>query len=264
LFILTANNVEAAFFGAKFEPPDGKIYHCAQAEVWPKSIDEYEVDWHGIEDYTRACGRRPKLIMHYISFDAKALQLLEPAIRAIASRRYAYFPQIGLDFHIYGKHRGTLDPIDITDKIAVGEYDSQIGRLARLFKEMDTPAFLRPGYEFGGTGQGRTASKTYWIVAWRRIHDIFRQEGADQVAFVWNTMDAADFMDYYPGDDYVDWWGISVFINNADQDPFINAFVKRAAVLRIPTQTGHLLRLKPATEYDPNRPPIMMNPATPE
>jgi hypothetical protein len=34
--------------------------------------------------------------------------------------------------------------------------------------------------------------------------------------------------------------------------------------LRIPTQTGHLLRLKPATEYDPNRPPIMMNPATPE
>jgi hypothetical protein len=34
--------------------------------------------------------------------------------------------------------------------------------------------------------------------------------------------------------------------------------------LRIPTQTGHLLRLKPAIEYDPKRPPIMMNPATPE
>jgi hypothetical protein len=42
----------------------------------------------------------------------------------------------------------------------------------------------------------------------------------------------------------------------------VNRFMN--LLLRIPTQTGHLLRLKPAIEYDPKRPPIMMNPATPE
>jgi len=48
------------------------------------------------------------------------------------------------------------------------------------------------------------------------------------VAFVWNTLDAQDFMDYYPGDDYVDWWAINVFDNFADGNEFINRFVRDA------------------------------------
>ena len=99
---------------------------------------------------------------------------------------------------------------------------------------MKTPVFLRPGYEFGGNGRGSLASKTYWVSAWRRIYDIFQQEGAQNVAFVWNTLDAEDFMDYYPGDNYVDWWAINVFGNNADQNWFINYFIQEAAVHQKP------------------------------
>jgi len=232
-FVALPGNLHA-FFGAKFEPPDGKTYHGAQAEVRPESFELYDIDWAGIRDYSLACGHHPKLIMHYISFDERAFRLLMPTIRRIAEKGYNYLAQIGLDFYVYGDPPDILNPIDITQKIAEGEYDLKIRKLARLFKNMTIPSFLRPGYEFGGTGQGSSASKTYWVNAWRRIYTIFRQEKARNVAFVWNTLNALDFIDYYPGNDYVDWWAINVFSNYADQDPFVNGFIQEAASHRKP------------------------------
>ena len=221
-----------AFFEAKFEPPDGYIYHGAEAEL--PSTENFKIDWSGIGLYAKASGHRPKLIMHYISFDERVFTTVRPILFGISQRAYPYIPQIGLDFYVYGDPPDILNPIDITQKIAEGEYDLKIRKLARLFKNMATRSFLRPGYEFGGTGQGSRASKTYWINAWRRIYTIFQQEKARKVAFVWNTLNAQDFIDYYPGNDYVDWWAVNVFANNADQDPFINYFIQEAATYRKP------------------------------
>jgi len=223
-----------AFFGAKFEPQDGTIYHGAQAEVRPENMQNYDIDWPGIRAYSKACGHHPKLVMHYISFDERAFRLLKPTIRRIAEKEYSYFAQIGLDFYVYGDPPNILNPIDITKDIAEGKYDEKIKKLARLFINMESRVFLRPGYEFGGNGQGRLASKTYWIPAWKRIYDLFQQNGANNVAFVWNTLDARDFMDYYPGDNYVDWWAVNVFSNQSHQDPFINGFIQEAGKYRKP------------------------------
>lgn len=218
------------FFGAKLEPPDGMVYHGAQAEVRPESITNYTVDWTGIEEYTKACGKRPKLIMHYTSFDERAYALLKTAIYEISQKEYSYIPQIGLDFYNYGYNPSVMSPNDITKEIVSGKYDEQIKDLAGFFRKMKASIFLRPGYEFGGTGQGSRASKVYWVKAWRKIYDIFQEENANNVAFVWNTLDAGDFMDYYPGDSYVDWWAINIFENNADQNQFVNNFIQQAAV----------------------------------
>jgi hypothetical protein len=103
-----------------------------------------------------------------------------------------------------------------------------------MFVKMKTATFLRPGYEFGGNGQGRHASVRFWVIAWRRIFRIFQEQGAKNVAFLWNTLDARDYMAFYPGDEYVDWWAINIFCNNADTDPFINHFVQNAAAHRKP------------------------------
>jgi hypothetical protein len=226
------------FFGAKLEPPEGRIFHGAQAEVRPLDVFSRHVDWDGIEAYANACGHRPKLIMHYTSFYSFAFLLLKEAIFEISRQSYNYIPQIGLDFYSYGPGFDIMNPRDITHEIARGDHDNKIRKLARLFIEMEAPIFLRPGYEFGGNGQGRHASKTYWTGAWRRIHDIFQQEGAQNVAFVWNTLDAQDFMDYYPGNNYVDWWAINVFSNQADKDQFINLFIKEAEKHKKPVMIG--------------------------
>lgn len=233
VLLIMGNTTAYGFFEAKLEPADGKVYHGAQGEVRPQSLTRHDVDWKGIEAYTESCGRRPRLIMHYLSLDPEAFPLLLPDIVKISRQGYNYIPQIGLDFYVY-PGASILEPLDITGRIAAGEFDQKIRMLARTFVAMNVPVFLRPGYEFGGNGQGQYASKRFWVPAWRRIHDIFRQEGANKVAFVWNTLDATDYLEYYPGDNYVDWWAINVFCNDADRDPLINAFIAEAARHRKP------------------------------
>jgi hypothetical protein len=222
------------FFGVKLEPPDGKIYHGAQAEVRPASILAHRIDWKGIDQYATASDRQPKLIMHYISFDPLAFWLLKSTISEISQQAYNYIPQIGLDFYSYSPGFDILKPKDITAKIAQGNYDHRIKELAHLFIKMKTPSFLRPGYEFGGNGQGQHASKQHWATAWKRIFEIFKNEGAENVVFVWNTLDAKDYLEYYPGDEYVDWWGINIFCNNSDENKFIARFLMDAKRHRKP------------------------------
>lgn len=227
MFVLPVEN-SFPYFGAKFEPPDGKIYHGAQAEVRPVGLLSRYVDWKGIKEYAGACGHNPKLIMHYISFDPLAFWLLKSTIIGISQQHYDYIPQIGLDFYSYLYSFNIHRPKDITLEIAKGHYNDRIRELARLLISMGTPVFLRPGYEFGGKGQGRYASKKYWVDAWKRIYTIFKNQNAENVAFVWNTLDAKNYMEYYPGDDFVDWWAINIFCNHVNNNSFIIHFIEDA------------------------------------
>ena len=71
-------------------------------------------------------------------------------------------------------------------------------------------------YPWGGPVNGNSPAQ--FRAAWRRIHTIFRREGATNVTWVWspnarsypgtypNRIEA-----YYPGDAYVDWIGLSGF-----------------------------------------------------
>jgi mannan endo-1,4-beta-mannosidase len=51
-----------------------------------------------------------------------------------------------------------------------------------------------------------------YVEAFRRIHKIFKEEGAANVEFVWSpnyhTQDSAILAKYYPGQTYVDWIGL--------------------------------------------------------
>ena len=61
---------------------------------------------------------------------------------------------------------------------------------------------------------------------WIHIYEVFEAEGVTNVAWVWNTVNPLSFnyLDWYPGDEYVDWWGINYFTSgqiNAG-DSFLN------------------------------------------
>jgi beta-mannanase len=62
-----------------------------------------------------------------------------------------------------------------------------------------------------------------YIAAWRHIHDIFTSRGATNVVWAWCPNNEDDessppAMDYYPGDQYVDWTGIDGY-NWGTSDP---------------------------------------------
>jgi hypothetical protein len=90
--------------------------------------------------------------------------------------------------------------------IRSGSEDAVIRARADGLDDFRKPVFLRWFWEMDA-GSGASASD--YIAAWRRIHDIFQDRGATNVAFVWCPtawgFASGAAQDYYPGNAYVDW-----------------------------------------------------------
>ena len=110
-------------------------------------------------------------------------------------------------------------PGGLTD-IANGKYDTQIKTLATFIKSANRPAYIRIGYEFEGQWNGFTNPATY-IAAYKHIVDTIRPVAPNFVS-VWQAAASPidtvlrgyhpNITDWYPGDNYVDWCGLSFFL----------------------------------------------------
>ena len=95
-----------------------------------------------------------------------------------------------------------------------GAYDKDARLWAWALRDYGQPVLLRwghemnfPGYPWSVGVQGNTPEQ--YVAAWQRLREIFWQEGADNVQFVWgpNIIGGAarDFTAMFPGEKYVDW-----------------------------------------------------------
>lgn len=113
-----------------------------------------------------------------------------------------------------------LSMVDHEKEVANGKRDYLIRELGQWIKDSKHPVFLRIGYEFDGW-EWNHYNKKHYLVAWKRIHTIFKEMEVNNVAFVWqskgNDSDQAILEEWYPGDDLVDWCGYSYF-SNPDQE----------------------------------------------
>jgi hypothetical protein len=110
-------------------------------------------------------------------------------------------------------HQGK-EPDSSMALIASGRFDAYIRSWARGAVRFGKPLFLRPAHEVSNPQYpwsppyGNSAS-TYQQF-WRHVHDIFRQEGARNVLFVWTPYGLQD-QAFFPGKTLVDWVGIDLF-----------------------------------------------------
>ena len=101
--------------------------------------------------------------------------------------------------------------------IANGASDAYITRFAQSVRDFGRPVALSFGHEMNGHWYpwgttGTTAAD--FVAAWRHIHDLFAQAGANNVIWIWNPNDIYPVPDvqlkpYWPGNAYVDWVGIT-------------------------------------------------------
>ena len=108
-------------------------------------------------------------------------------------------------------------------RIGNGEHDKEIRQLARFAEMVAGRVYLRIGYEFDGAWNQGYWNADQYIAAYRRIVDVLRAEGADNVEFVLQASAAGvdeiidggheDISKWYPGDEYVDWIALSWFMN---------------------------------------------------
>jgi beta-mannanase len=114
------------------------------------------------------------------------------------------------------------------EKIASGRYENYVRSWAQTLASLEVPLFLRPLHEMNGNwypwGGSVNGNDAYTFRhAWKYLRQVFREEGAGNVAWVWcpyaqsvpetpeNALEA-----YFPGESEVDWlaldgynWGAS-------------------------------------------------------
>jgi hypothetical protein len=105
--------------------------------------------------------------------------------------------------------------------ILSGKSDALIAQAARQLAAGKRPTMLRWAWEMNGSwyawGGSRNAEQSAGFVkCWQRVHRIFGDEGASNISWVWSPNWASSspetwnqIADYYPGDKYVDWVGMS-------------------------------------------------------
>jgi hypothetical protein len=114
----------------------------------------------------------------------------------------------------------------LREAILSGKHDAYIESWARGLADYGRPVLLRfahemhqqPEYPWAVGVNGNTAEE--YVAAWRHVRAIFERAGASNVEWVWNpnTLAGASAETYvpiyaslYPGDELVDWIGLSVY-----------------------------------------------------
>lgn len=116
----------------------------------------------------------------------------------------------------------SLSTTNTLEAISNGNYDSYLTTFAQAAKNWGGLIYLRFAHEMNGNWyvwdgyhNGESSGPAKYIAAWKHIHNIFSSASATNVKWVWspNHTSAPDeswnqAVNYYPGDDYVDWIGI--------------------------------------------------------
>lgn len=121
--------------------------------------------------------------------------------------------------------------------ITGGAFDAYLTKYAEDLVANGQPLVIRLDHEMNGSwynwsdGAAQQNDPGSFVAMWQHVHDVFDQAGAsDYVIWDWapTRIDAlgnpkyqtVDYMRaYYPGDDYVDWVGMSGYYRKAEEAP---------------------------------------------
>lgn len=97
--------------------------------------------------------------------------------------------------------------------IRSGFFDDYLHQFANRIKALERPVFIRfaheadnPAYPWSTTGNNTPDA---FKAAWKYVWHFFAQEGVNNVIWVWNPWRPGAAADYFPGETYVDWIGVT-------------------------------------------------------
>ena len=101
----------------------------------------------------------------------------------------------------------------VFQKIIGGEFDAYISLFASQVKLLKRPIYLRFAHEADNLAYPWSAkggnSSTDFKKAWKYLHDFFAGHNVNNVIWVWNPWKPEAVSEYFPGNDYVDWIGVT-------------------------------------------------------
>lgn len=122
------------------------------------------------------------------------------------------------------KENGTAIELGLQPLNGMGQVkdDAYLRQLAKDAANAGVPIFIRFANEMNGKWVPWYTTPAVYKQKFQLVAKVFHQEAPDNVAMVWapNSEPENTINDYYPGDAYVDWVGVSVYsIFNPTDDP---------------------------------------------
>ena len=185
---------------AKFVPKTGKLLTIGQ-------------DVDSINGYNSSVGMTPAGVVGYTGVDSLAGLLQNGdwgAGRNNFSELARTYPNSVLVLGV--AMNGQLGAVNN------GSLDNNINTIIDTLVSYNRPVFLRWGYEVDGPWNAHDPNQ--FIQAWRRVYNMIQTRGnaKNHIAMVWQvasycggTYNGLHFSSWYPGDQYVDWIGLSYF-----------------------------------------------------
>jgi hypothetical protein len=230
-------DLSAVYFGRKLEPRGRVVLHGAG-----------QTDDATFREYSALLGpNRPMLYMSYVDLKDDLDGFFKQLRSDIGSYPDYLVPQIGLSLNA-GQAATHYE-----GDVAEGGMDDRVAMLCKGLKSLDRPVYLRIGYEFNGQWSGYDPAA--YVVAFRRIALALRA-CSPETAAVWDYAPdalgagyASDYMRFYPGDDFVDWWAINLFAEDSFDSLATRNFLDAAAAHRFPVTIAESTpRRHPVTE----------------
>ena len=150
-------------------------------------------------DFESKAGKGVSLVMLFHYFNAGDF----PTAKLDSIRAHGAIPVVSWESYDPG------DPNSSWEKIAAGVKDGYITQWARDSQAWGHAYFLRFNWEMNGYWEPFVGQAEYYVPMWKHMHDIFVQNGATNVTWVWcpnvDSYSTRPFDSMYPGTDYVDW-----------------------------------------------------------
>ena len=207
-------------------PEAGFFYHG----VYPggRTGEEDDILPRDLAAYSRAVGRNVAWV--YFSNNWYASRAF-PLATAQWIRDEGAIPYIRLMLRS-SIETGKAEPLFTLEAIIQGKFDSDLRAWARTAAAFKTPLMVEYGTEVNGSWfpwnaewNKKEAGADLFQKAYQHIIDLMRQEGANNILWgfhvdayddpntPWNRLEL-----YYPGDDYIDFLGISAYGVQSPQD----------------------------------------------
>jgi hypothetical protein len=184
--------------------------------------------------FKRALGKRPTIVKGFLGWNSPFNQAWAKSVQATGALAQ-------VEWEPHGQR---------LKDIAAGRSDAYVSQFAKDVKQTGVPIVLSFAHEMNGYWYDwgtKKASAADFVAAWKHLHQIFAQQGATNVKWLWSPnaiypMPKVKLKPYYPGDDFVDWVGVigyyrgdprystfaTIFTPTLDQ---IAAFTKRPVLL---------------------------------
>jgi len=244
--VLMDNTIEGgdylprADFGQFLEPKGNHILHGAGALLYD--------EWQSVYNYRQLMfDRKPIMIMSWATLGGGSHNVYDQwqALLKHLPREHP-IAQIGLNFNV-----GENPEMNFEHLVARGDYDAELRQLLSDLGRLDIPILLRVGLAFNADFHNYAPSS--FKGAFKRTHNIMHEVGATNVALVWDFapfVKDTDFMKYYPGDEYVDWWGMEVFLIEDTTRQCTKDFLQAAMAHRKPVVLSETTPLGAAQSAD--------------